>query len=189
MNILENYYKRVIRYDLINKFNYTRLNKIPKLKKIVLNFGCKNFEIKNIASALFSLELIAKKRGALTKSKRSNILLKIRKGNPTGCLVILENAEMYAFLLKLVVEIFPNLKEFRSLSISNRLGMDCFSFTLMEFINFKELEKQFYLFTDLPPLNVILITNAKSNKELLYLLHSFKLPFSIKGNCNSIGRV
>jgi large subunit ribosomal protein L5 len=149
MNILENYYKKVIKYDLINKFLYTHSDEIPQLKKIILNFGCKNFEIKSIASALLSLELITTKRGSLIKSKRSNILLKIRKGYPVGCIVVLKKNKMYMFFLKLLSEVFPNLKE---------------------------LEKQFYLFTNLPPLNITLITNAKTKKELLYLLNSFKLP-------------
>lgn len=80
MNILEYYYKKIIVYDLINKFSYNNLKKVPELKKIILNFGCKNFEIKNIASSLLSLELITAKRGTITKSKQANILLKIRKG-------------------------------------------------------------------------------------------------------------
>jgi ribosomal protein L5 len=49
MNILENYYKKIIRRDLINKFSYTHLDEIPQLKKIILNFGCKNSDIKSIA--------------------------------------------------------------------------------------------------------------------------------------------
>jgi hypothetical protein len=49
--------------------------------------------------------------------------------------------------------------------------------TLVDLINFKELEKQFYVFTNLPPLNIVLITNTKSRKELIYLLNSFKMPF------------
>ena len=81
MNILENYYKKVIKYDLINKFSYSHLEDIPQLKKIILNFGCKSDELKTIAASLFSLELITTKRGSLSTSKRANILLKIRKGS------------------------------------------------------------------------------------------------------------
>jgi hypothetical protein len=33
------------------------------------------------------------------------------------------------------------------------------------------------LFTNLPPLNITLVTNAKTKQELLYLLSSFKLTF------------
>ena len=176
MNILENYYKKVIQYDLVNKFLYAHLNEIPKLKKIILNFGCKKFDVKNIASALISLELITTKRGSLTKSKHSNILLKVRKGHPVGCVVVLTKNKMYTFLLKLLSEVFPTLKDFRGLNVSKKLGQTSFSFTLKDLICFKELEKQFYLFTDLPPLNIILITNTKTKKELIYLLNSFKLP-------------
>jgi large subunit ribosomal protein L5 len=177
MNILENYYKKVIKYDLINKFFYNTLNDIPELKKIILHFGCKSFEIKNIAAALLSLELITTKLGNITQSKRANILLKIRKGYPVGCIVILTNTIMYQFLFKLLTEVFPNLKEFKGITVSKRLGQKNFSFTLTDLISFKELEKQFYLFTNLPPLNITLVTNTKTRKELLYLLKSFKLPF------------
>ena len=176
MNILESYYKRVIRHDLINKFVYNQLNEIPQLKKIVLNFGCKNFELKNIASALLSLELITAKRGSLTKSKRANILLKVRKGYPVGCVIVLRGHKMYDFLLKLLAEVFPNLKEFKALNVSKRLGATSFSFTLIDLISFKALEKQFYLFTNLPPLNITLIANSRNKEELVYLLKSFKLP-------------
>jgi large subunit ribosomal protein L5 len=177
MNILENYYKKVIRYDLINKFSYNKLGMIPELKKIILNFGCKSFEIKNIAASLLALELITTKQGTVTKSKRANILLKVRKGYPVGCVVILTKVKMYQFFLKLLTEVFPTLKDFKGLSISKKLNSRSFSFTLGDLINFKELEKQFYLFTNLPPLNLILVTNTKTRKELVYLLTSFKMPF------------
>jgi large subunit ribosomal protein L5 len=176
MNILENYYKKIIRYDLINKFLYTNLNEIPQLKKIILNFGCKNFEIKTVASALLSLELITTQSGSLIKSRRSNVLLKIRKGYPVGCIVVLKKSKMYDFFFKLLSEIFPNLKNFKGISISKKLGKTNFSFTLKDLINFRELDKQFYLFSNLPPLNITLVTNVRTKKELIYLLNSFKLP-------------
>ncbi len=175
MNILENYYKKIIRRDLINKFFYARLDEIPQLKKIILNFGCKNSDVKNISLAMLSLELITTKRGFLTKSKRPNMVLKIRKGNPVGCSIVLNNNVMYSFLLKLLSEVFPNLKSFAGINISKTLVSTSFSFTLKDLINFKELEKQFYLFTNLPPLNITVITNARTKEELLYLLYSFKV--------------
>jgi len=54
MNILENYYKKVIRHDLLNKFFYNRIEDIPQLKKVVLNFGCKSFDLRNLAVSLLS---------------------------------------------------------------------------------------------------------------------------------------
>jgi large subunit ribosomal protein L5 len=177
MNPLENYYKKVIRYDLINKFFYSNLGDIPELKKIIINFGCKSFEIKSLASCLLALELITTKKGTITKAKKANILLKIRKGHPAGCIVVLKKVKMYHFFFKLLTEVFPNLKDFKGIKVSKKLKSTSFSLTLIDLINFKELEKQFYLFTNLPPLNIILVTNTKTPKELLYLLNSFKIPF------------
>lgn len=176
MNILENYYKRVIRYDLINKFFYNHVEDIPQLKKIVLNFGCKSYEIKHLSASLLSLELITTQKGILTKSKRANIMLKIRKGNPVGCIVVLRKDKMYSFFLKLLIDVFPNLRDFKGLVPSKKLSITSFSFTLKDLIAFKELEKQFYLFSSLPPLNITFITNTRTRKELLYLLNAFKLP-------------
>ena len=111
-------------------------------------------------------------------NKYVHILLKIRKGHPVGCVVVLTKTQMYDFFLKLLTQVFPNLKDFKGIKISKRLKNKSFSLTLTDLINFKELEKQFYLFTNLPPLNVILITNARNKEELVYLLHSFKVPLS-----------
>lgn len=179
MDILESYYQKVVKYDLINKFSYTHVDEIPRLKKIILNFGCKESEIKSVASALLSLELVTTKKSSVIRSRRANILLKIRKGNPVGCVVVLKSTDMYRFLLKLISEVFPNLKDFKGLIVSKRLGVTSVSFTLKDFIDLKELKKQFYLFTRLPPLNVTFVANTKSTKELLYLLLSFKLPLII----------
>lgn len=178
MNILSAYYEKIIKYDLINKFSYNDVAELPKLKKIILNFGCKSSEIKDLAASLLALELVTTKRGIFTISRRANILLKVRKGYPVGCLIVLEKNDMYRFFLKLLNEVFPTLKEFKGIRLikNRKLEKTSFSFTLKELISFKELGTYFYLFNKLPPLNITLITNTKTQKELLYLVTSFKLP-------------
>jgi len=176
MNILEYYYENIIKCDLVNKFPYTQLNELPKLKKIILNFGCKSFEIRNLASSLLALELITTRRGDLTTSRRANIFLKIRKGHPVGCTLVLEKTHMYKFFSKLLTEVFPTQKDFKGIIGSKELGKTSFSFTLKDLIAFEELGKHFYLFNNLPPLNITLITNTRTRKELFYLINSFKLP-------------
>ena len=181
MAILEKYYNQVIRLDLINKYNYRSSKDVPKLEKIILNFGCKNSELFDISSALLFLELISQKQGSVTKAKRSNVLLKIRKGNIVGCTVVLTKTKMYNFLFKLLVSVFPNFRNFDGIRIvKKKLSKGAFSFTIKDFVCFKELEKQFYLFPKLPPLNLTFLTNTKTEKESLYLLQSFKIPLFIK---------
>ena len=178
MAILENYYNQVIKVDFVNKYNYyeTSLD-IPKLEKIILNFGSKNLDLFVLSSSLLFLELITRKKGSVTRAKRSNVLLKIRKGNIVGCTVVLTKTKMYDFLFKLLVNIFPNLKNFDGIKVvREKLLKKSFSFTIKDFVCFKELEKQFYLFSKLPPLNITILSNAKTKKEMLYLMQSFKLP-------------
>lgn len=177
MNILEYYYKKVIKYDLINKFYYNNLKELPKLKKIILNFGCRTSEIKVLAASIQALNLISQKHNSsITYSKHTNIFLKIRKGQPIGCKIILEKKHMYHFFLKLLIEIFPVLKDFKGINVNKNNNIKSLSFTIKELITFKELETHFYLFNNVPPLNITLVTNTKNKKELIFLLNSFKIP-------------
>ena len=50
----------------------------------------------------------------LTLSKKSNITLKIRKGNPNGCKVTLRKEKMYNFFFRLISEIIPQFKTFNN---------------------------------------------------------------------------
>ena len=70
MYILEFYYNHIIKHDLLNKFKYSNIKNIPKITKIVLNFGCTNYRIKNIASASLVLELLSNKPEIITKTKK-----------------------------------------------------------------------------------------------------------------------
>lgn len=178
MEIVEKYYTKVIMPDLINKFNYGTLKKIPKIKKIILNFGDSSIELRELASALLALELITNQKGCVTLSSKANLILKIRKGSPVGCKVILTGRPMYKFIFKLIYEVFPALKDFTSLKSSKKLNSTSFSFSLKDLTSFTELSKQFYFFSSLPPLNIICLCNTSAKLELIYLLKSFKFPIS-----------
>ena len=177
MQILEFYYENIMKQDLLNKFLYNNIKNIPILKKIILNFGCNNHNIKNISSALLSLELISDKYGRLTKTKSSNIFLKIRGGAPVGCYVVLKKKHMYKFLFKLLVEIFPKIKDFKGFYLNIKTNVtNNFSFYIEDLITIKELNDHFYFFNNLPSLNITIVSNTKTKTEFLYLLKSFKIP-------------
>ena len=61
MHFLSYYNEKIIKHDLINKFTYNKPAEIPELKKITLNFGCKNFPIQKFATTLLALEIITNK--------------------------------------------------------------------------------------------------------------------------------
>lgn len=180
MHFLEKFYNKTLKYDFINKFVYNKTKNLPQLKKIILNFGCKTADIKQLATSLLAIELIINKKGTLTKTKYSNILLKIRKGNPTGCKATLYNFQLFTFFSVLLIEVFPNLKNFSGFNVTKQLKNSVFSYKLQETFSFLELRTHYYLFNNLPKLNITLITNSKTKEELIFLLTSFQWPFYSK---------
>ena len=177
MHFLEYHYQKVIKYDLINKFQYTNINELPQIKKIIINFGCKNFKIKNFAAILLALELITTRKGIVTQTKTPNIFIKIQKGQPTGCKIILRKTTMYNFLSKLTIEIFPNLKKLLYFNTDKKTFKN-FSFILPKnLLVFSELKEHYNLYNLLSDLDITIITSSKTQKELFFLLKSFQLPF------------
>nr|QYJ09259.1 ribosomal protein L5 [Pleurosigma sp. mgcode 4] len=176
MHFLEYYYKSVIKYDLINKFFYKNTNELPEIKKIILNFGSKNTKIKTFAASLLALELITNKKGIVTKTKKPNLFLKIQKGKPAGCKVILKKALMYNFLSKILIEITPNIKKFLIFKKKYK-NFNNFSLNLdNKKLIFSELKEHYHLSKTLSYLNITIVTNAQTKKELFFLLKSFNLP-------------
>jgi large subunit ribosomal protein L5 len=173
MHFLDHYYNNIIKKDLINRFNYKSIKKIPKLEKIVLNFGCKSFELKKLASSILSLQLITTKKGVLTVSKKPNLLLKIRKGNPVGCKLLLTKNLMYVFFTRLITEIFPRIKNKKL--IKKHFFINSLTYNIENVLLFKELEKNYLLFNDIKNFQVTFVTNTKTKEELYFLLDSFKI--------------
>ena len=176
MHFIKYYYEEIIKYDFTNKFSYQNQTNIPKLKKIILHFGGKNFTIQKFAITLLSLELLTTKKGTLTLAKNADVFLKIQKGSPSGCKVILTKNMMYQFIAKLLIEIFPRIKNFAGLKLNitdHTFSYKFFSNTIV----LTELQEYYPLFNNLPNLNVIFITTAKTRKELIFLIKSFQFPF------------
>jgi large subunit ribosomal protein L5 len=94
MMIFNSFYLKTLKYELCNKFAYKNINEVPKLKKIILNFGCKTADLKHLSASLLALELITSQKGRITTTKSPNLLLKIKKGNPSGCKVTLKKTQM-----------------------------------------------------------------------------------------------
>jgi large subunit ribosomal protein L5 len=176
MNFLNYLQSKTLKHDLLNKFYYKNINDLPKLEKVILNFGCKTNDLKQLSTAILALELITNQKGILTKSKKSNILLKIRKGNPVGCKVTLKKKLMLKFLEKTLLEIFHKIKNFNGLTINKQINKNSFSYELYNTLSFKELEEHYYLFNSLPKLTITIVTNTTTKEELLFILKAWQFP-------------
>ena len=98
MNSIENFYSKRLKYDLINKFFYTNLQKLPKIRKIVLTFVCKKTNLKLLANNTLALELITNQRG----------FLKLKKGNVSGCALTLTKKSKLNFMSLIITEILKS---------------------------------------------------------------------------------
>lgn len=166
----EKYYRRVIRYDLINKFHYSKLKTVPKLEIINLNFNSNNFEIKNLAKALLALNLVVGKKGKflLPSKLTSKIATEI------CCKICLRKRSMYNFFTKLTLNVLNSLKGKKRIELTNKLLLKNIIVSFRAQYIFKELEKNYEIFHNSTRFNIAVRANTKLTKELKYLLNSFK---------------
>lgn len=176
MNFLQYYYDTIIKYDMINKFNYNKKNvNLPKLKKIILNIHIKQTDIINfLIPTILSLELVSLKKSKLTHSKSSNIVLKIKKGNICGCKVTLKQTKMYFFIFKLILDILPKINK-KFVINNNSFFYNKFFFKIETILIFSELEPYYKFFKNISFLNVTILTNSLNKYEFLFLLKAFKI--------------
>lgn len=168
MHFFKKYSENVVKYDLINKFKYKTINNVPRIEFITLNFNFKKFDTKMLLSALAALELITSNKGALIKSKSSNISLKIRKGQPIGCKITLRNASMNQFLFNILNKLIIDN------NIKKKTSLNLFSIKLQNILMFKELEQNYRFFKNLYNLNLNIKTTDCKFEEFVFLLTSFK---------------
>lgn len=173
MNTFNNYYNNIISYDLITKHHFKNIFEIPKIKKIYLNIGFKNANIekKKLIDILILLKLIVNQKPILTKSKKNNIFLKIKKNSIIGCKVTLQKKNMYFFLEKLNIFVIPNIKKIK-FNIQNK---NILNFQIKELLYFFELKNEFLKFQNMPSMDISIHTNSKNNIELFNLLNNLYL--------------
>lgn len=179
MNYIQKHYNHNINYDLITKLNLNNIFKIPKINKIILNIGLKNsnMEKKKMISIILLLRLIINQQVLNTKSKKNNIIFKIKKGDIIGCKITLRKNNMYYFLEKLIIFILPNIKNFKGISI-NKKNKNILNFKILNILNFFELEKEFLKFQNLPSIDINLHTNSFSYDYLLILLNQLNISIN-----------
>jgi large subunit ribosomal protein L5 len=175
MSYIENYFNNVVKYDLINKYYYTKLNRIPKMCKIVVAIRFKELNVKQLSIALLALELITSKKGQLITAKKGNLFLKIRKGFPIGCKVILQKKAMYNHLLKLIDEVFCKIKTLLKSNKDITKHDNIVFYKLNNTSLFIEIEHNYSLFNSiLTDISIAIIGNKINQKGFFYLIESFK---------------
>ena len=169
-------------YDFLGLSKPTRFLHKSKIKKVILCFSVKETSYKKLTYISFTLKLLTGMKSRILTAKKSNINLKIRRGSPIGCQVILRGPLIKVFVLKILLLIFPNIKAFEKLKISKKIRhINSFSFFLDNLLLFPELESKYELFQNqkLPKLNITFVSLAQNTKELQNILTSIRYPTQI----------
>ncbi len=172
----EKYLKEIVPY-IMEKFKYTNLMQVPKLKMIVLNMGVGEAkdDKKFLDEGLKLLSIVSGQKPIITKAKVSVSGFKLRQGKPIGCKVTLRRDKMYEFLDRFISFVLPRIRDFRGVNPDSFDGRGNYSMGIQEQQVFPEIAHEQIL--HIMGMDICFVTTAKTNKEGYILLEAFGMPF------------
>jgi large subunit ribosomal protein L5 len=174
---LKERYESELRPQLQERFGFSSMMDVPRLRKITLNMGVGDAktEARVLDSALEQLSTIAGQRAQVRRARKSIAAFKLREGMPVGVRVTLRGARMWEFLDRLVSIALPRIRDFRGLSTRSFDGRGNYSLGIREQIIFPEIN---YDDVDaIRGLDVSITTSAKDDEQAEALLRGLGLPF------------
>ena len=160
------------------KFNYSNVNEVPKLEKIVLNMGLgdEKDNSKSFQLAVEELRLISGQKPVVTKAKKSVANFKVREGQNIGAKVTLRAGKMYDFLDKLISIVLPRVRDFKGVSTKSFDGRGNYAMGLKEQLIFPEISYDQVEKTR--GLDICVVTTAKTDEEAKELLTMLGMHFA-----------
>lgn len=177
MNRVKSYYNETVKAALVKKFEYSSIMQAPRLMKIVVNIGVGDAinNSKLLDAAVEDLTVITGQKPIITKAKKSIAAFKLREGVPIGCKVTLRGERMYDFFDKLVSAALPRVRDFRGLSKDSFDGHGNYTIGIKEQLIFPEINYDKVL--KIRGMDIVIVTNAKTDEEGRELLKQLGMPF------------
>lgn len=175
-NRLYNYYLTTVVPNLQKELGYKNINAVPRLEKIVINRGLGDVKDNQQAfnKAVDEIATIAGQKPVVTIAKKSISNFKLREGMKIGAKVTLRGAKMYEFLDRLISVALPRTRDFSGLSAKSFDGRGNYAIGLTEQLLFPEISYE--KIDKIRGMDIILVTNAKSDNEAKALLINLGLP-------------
>ncbi len=165
---------------LQKEFGYKNIMQVPKLEKVVINMGVgaagqTGGDVKLLDGAITDLSTITGQKPVVTRAKKSIANFRLRAGQRVGAKVTLRGARMYEFLDRLFNVTLPRVRDFGGINPNSFDGRGNFAMGLKEQLTFPEIV---YDKVDrVRGMDIIIVTDAKSDAEARSLLKSLGLPF------------
>ena len=174
--IQENYRKEVVPY-LLKHFNYTNVNQVPRLEKIVINTGLGDIKdnAKSVQVAQAELAAIAGQKPILTQATKAVANFKIRQGQNVGMKVTLRGKRMYEFFDKFVSIALPRVRDFKGVPSKSFDGRGNYALGVKEQLIFPEIS--YDQVEKIRGFDVCFVTTANTDEEARELLKALGMPF------------
>ncbi|MDP4664207.1 MAG: 50S ribosomal protein L5 [Salibacteraceae bacterium] len=173
----KNQYSEEIVPALKEKFQYTSVMQVPRLKKIVISqgLGDATADKKIIENSLQELAMITGQKPIATIAKKDVSNFKLRKGMPIGAKVTLRGDIMYEFLDRLVAVALPRTRDFRGINPKGFDKRGNYNLGIKEQIIFPEIDID--KVSRIQGMDITFVTSADTDEEAFELLKAFGFPF------------
>jgi large subunit ribosomal protein L5 len=174
---LKTQYTEEIVSSLKEKFQYSSVMQVPRLKKIVLSqgLGDATADKKVIENALNEMTLISGQKAVASYAKKDVSNFKLRKGMPIGAKVTLRGDMMYDFLDRLIAVALPRTRDFRGINPKGFDKRGNYNLGIKEQIIFPEIDID--KISRVTGMDITFVTSANTDEEAFELLKAFGLPF------------
>lgn len=177
MNRLQQQYNKEIVPALREKFAYTNIMSVPKIRQVNINIGVGRFlkDNKFMESIKKDLTKLAGQAPVETMARKSVAGFKVREGQQVGLTVTIRGNRMYDFLDKFISVALPRVKDFRGVSRKGFDGRGNYNLGLKEHLVFPEISQE--ALEHIFGLQVTIVTTAGKDEPAYELLKQMKFPF------------
>ncbi len=174
---LQDKYKAEVIAKLTAEFGLKNPMQVPRLQKIVINFGLGEAtqNPKVIDKAVEQLTLLSGQKPIVTRSRKSIANFKLRENQAIGAKVTLRRDRMWEFLDRLVTIALPRVRDFRGVSPKGFDGRGNFTMGLKEQIIFPEIN--YDQVDKVRGMNITMVTTATDDAQSKALLAALGVPF------------
>ncbi|MCA9884270.1 MAG: 50S ribosomal protein L5 [Anaerolineae bacterium] len=170
-------YREEIIPTLMEEFEYSNLNQVPTVKKVVVNIGMgeANDNPKMMDGAVETLRTITGQQPIITRARKSIATFKLREGRAIGVKVTLRGERMWSLLDRLMNVALPRIRDFRGVPAKFD-GRGNYTVGLREQLIFPEID--FNSVDKVRGMEITLVTSAETDEEGRRLLELLGMPFS-----------
>ncbi len=170
-----------VREMVMQEFNLSNVNDVPRLSKVVINVGVGRYldnqklkqDIRDTVTA--TLTKISGQKPIEIKAKKSVSNFKVREGAPSAFMVTLRRDKMWHFLDRMISLAIPRIKDFRGLNDTSFDQAGNYSMGLTEQAVWPEINMAEFSFNH--GMNINLVFENSDGKKSRFVLEQLGMPF------------